>query len=86
LAPNLSFDNDSSANFPITSPDPQNASITKDRPTLIFYRGYIPTLAIFDGKGRTVYDPAGETAGRRGDTRGLDALIQSALDPPSSVR
>src|SRR5260370_10341947 len=37
LAPSLSFDDDSTPNFPITSVDPQNASIATDRPTLIFF-------------------------------------------------
>jgi hypothetical protein len=134
LAPSLSFDDDSSPNFPITSADPQNAAIAADRPTLIFfgtahcwntareaerlvtlypkyrdrmhfvvvdlkhaspaqealvhryYQGYIPTLAIFDSQGKTVYDQAGETAGGRGDTRGLDALIRSALEAPRAAR
>lgn len=44
-----------------------------------FYRGYIPTVVIFDGKGDLIYDQAGETSMRRGDDAKLDALIKSAL-------
>lgn len=44
-----------------------------------YYSGYIPTLAIFNARGELVYDKAGETAGRRGDTSGLERLFQSAL-------
>jgi hypothetical protein len=44
-----------------------------------YYPGYIPTLAIFNARGELVYDKAGETADRRGDTSGLERLFQSAL-------
>jgi len=43
-----------------------------------YYRGYIPTIAILDSHGYVVYDRAGETASRRGDTSSLEALINSA--------
>jgi hypothetical protein len=43
-----------------------------------YYEGYIPTLAIFDRSGKVVYDRAGETAARRSETTGLDALIASS--------
>jgi hypothetical protein len=45
----------------------------------LHYRGYIPTLAIFDKSGRLVYDSAGETAVTRGDISHLEQLINSAL-------
>jgi hypothetical protein len=127
LAPNLSFTDDSSPNFPIQAKDIGDATIARDRPTVIFfgtsncwntareaqrlvtvypqyrdrvqflvvdlkrpspgqqrladlhYRGYIPTLAIFDKSGRLVYDSAGETAVTRGDISHLEQLINSAL-------
>jgi hypothetical protein len=127
LAPDLSFTDDSSPNFPIVAKDPGDATIARSRPTVIFfgtsncwnttreaqrlvaiypeyrdriqfvvvdlrrpspaqqqlvdlyYRGYIPTLAIFDKSGRLVYDRAGETAEKRGDTSHLQQLINSAL-------
>jgi hypothetical protein len=127
LAPNLSFTDDSSPNFPIQAKDIGDAAIARGRPTVIFfgtsncwntareaerlvvlypqyrdrvqflvvdlkhpspgqqrladlyYRGYIPTLAIFDKSGRLVYDSAGETAATRGDTSHLQQLINSAL-------
>lgn len=44
-----------------------------------YYPGYIPTLVIFDETGRLIYDRAGETASKRGDTSHLQALIDSAL-------
>ncbi|MGH7881107.1 MAG: hypothetical protein ACREQD_16655, partial [Candidatus Binataceae bacterium] len=37
LAPDLSFTDDSSPNFPIVAADPANAAIASDRPTLIFF-------------------------------------------------
>jgi hypothetical protein len=37
LAPNLSFTDDSSPNFPIIDPDSADASISTDRPTVIFF-------------------------------------------------
>jgi hypothetical protein len=127
LAPNLSFTDDSSPNFPIEGKDLADATVTRGLPTVIFfgtshcwntareaerlialyprysdrvhfvvvdlrdaspaqqllahqyYFGYIPTLAIFDKTGRLIYDRAGETASKRGDTSHLQALIDSAL-------
>ncbi len=126
LAPDLSFTDDSSSNFPITGKELTDGTISPGRPTVIFfgtshcwntnreaerlvvlypryrdrfnfivvdlnavapgqrqlvaayYKGYIPTLAIFNGRGELVYDQAGETAGARGDTAGLEKLFQSA--------
>ena len=43
-----------------------------------FYRGYIPTLAFLDASGKAVYNRSGETAGRRGDTSGLDEILKKA--------
>jgi hypothetical protein len=37
LAPNLSFTDDSSSNFPITGTDLKDGTIAHDRPTLIFF-------------------------------------------------
>jgi hypothetical protein len=127
LAPNLSFTDDSSPNFPIEGKNLAEATIARGLPTVIFfgsshcwntareaerlvalyprysdrvhfvvvdlrhgspaqqrladryYSGYIPTLAIFDKSGRVIYDRAGETASRRGDTEHLQELINSAL-------
>ena len=127
LAPDLSFTDDSSPNFPIEGTDLADAIIAPGVPTVIFfgtsncwntareaerlvalypryrdrvhfvvvdlshaspaqqqlaqryYHGYIPTLAIFDKSGRSIYDRAGETASRRGDTENLQELIDSAL-------
>ena len=127
LAPNLSFTDDSSPNFPIEGKDLADATVARGLPTVIFfgtancwntareaerlvalypqyharvhfvvidlrhaspaqqrladryYRGYIPTLAIFNKSGRLIYDGAGETASRRADTKHLQELIDSAL-------
>jgi len=127
LAPNLSFSDDSSPNFPIEGHDLSDATIPHGTPTVIFfgtsncwntareaerlvalypryrdqihfvvvdlkhaspaqrrladryYRGYIPTLVIFDKSGRVIYDQAGETASRRGDTEHLRELINAAV-------
>jgi hypothetical protein len=127
LAPDLSFTDDSSPNFPIRSKDANDGAIARDRPTLIFigtshcwntareaervvtlypkdkdkvhfitidlndtsaaqraivakyYRGYIPTIVLFDRRGHLIYDQAGETASNRGDTAALEVLINSAL-------
>ncbi len=127
LAPNLSFTDDSSPNFPIEGKDLADGTVAHGLPTVIFfgtsncwntareaerlvalypryrdrvqfvvvdlnhaspgqrrladqyYQGYIPTLAIFDKSGRSIYDRAGETASRRGDTEHLEELIDSAL-------
>jgi hypothetical protein len=127
LAPDLSFTDDSSSNFPIMNDEARDAVIAVDRPTLVFfgtshcrntnreaervvalypqyrdrvhfvivdlnhvapaqhalvtkyYGGYIPTLVIFDRHGKVIYDHAGETARRRGETLNLAALIDAAL-------
>ena len=126
LAPNLSFTDDSSSNFPIRGENLEEGKIASDRPTAIFfgtshcwntnreaerfvalaarekeavrflvvdldhpsreqkalvsrfYRGYIPTLAVLDASGKTVYNRSGETANRRGDTSGLDEILRKA--------
>jgi hypothetical protein len=127
LAPDLSFTDDSSPNFPIEGKNLADATVARGGPTVIFfgtsncwntareaerlvalypryrdhvqfvvvdlnhanpaqrrladqyYQGYIPTLAIFDKSGRAIYDRAGETASKRGDTEHLQELIDSAL-------
>jgi hypothetical protein len=127
LAPDLSFTDDSSSNFPIMNDEARDAVIATDRPTVVFfgtshcwntnreaervvalypqyrdrvhfvivdlnhvapaqhalvskyYGGHIPTVTIFDRHGKLIYDRAGETAGRRGETLNLAALIDSAL-------
>ena len=43
-----------------------------------YYRGLIPTITVIDRKGEVIYDRAGETAGTRGDTSKLEALLNSA--------
>jgi hypothetical protein len=43
-----------------------------------YYQGYIPTIAVIDSKGNVLYDRAGETASERGDTSGLQKLLDSA--------
>lgn len=126
LAPNLSFTDDSSPNFPIEGKNLSDGSIADDHATVIFfgtancwntareaerlvtlypqykdkiqfvvvdlrspsiaqqpliaryYRGYIPTIAVIDSKGNVIYDRAGETASQRGDTSGLQRLLDSA--------
>ena len=126
LAPNLSFTDDSSSNFPIRGENLEEGKIASDRPTAIFfgtshcwntnreaerfvalagkeketvrflvvdldhpsrdqkplvsrfYRGYIPTLAFLDASGKAVYNRSGETAGRRGDTSGLEEILKKA--------
>ncbi len=126
LAPNLSFTDDSSSNFPIRGESTEDGKIASDRPTAIFfgtshcwntnreaerfvalaakekdavrflvvdldrpsrdqkalvsrfYRGYIPTLAFLDASGNVVYNRSGETAGRRGDTSGLEEILRKA--------
>jgi hypothetical protein len=129
LAPNLSFTDDSSSNFPIRGENLEEGKIASDRPTAIFfgtshcwntnreaerfvalaarekdavrflvvdldhpsrgqkalvsrfYRGYIPTLAVLDASGKTVYNRSGETANRRGDTSGLEDILRKAFAP-----
>ncbi|HXN85659.1 MAG TPA: hypothetical protein VN867_06285, partial [Candidatus Binataceae bacterium] len=43
-----------------------------------YYRGYIPTIAIIDSKGKVIYNRAGETGSSRGDTSKLESLLNSA--------
>ena len=126
LAPNLSFTDDSSNNFPIRGQNLQNGAIASDRPTIIFfgtshcwntnreaerfvalylkekdavrflvvdldhasaaqrplasrlYHGSIPTLAVLDRSGKVVYNEAGETSGRGGDTSRLEEILNRA--------
>ena len=126
LAPNLSFTDDSSPNFPIEGKNLSDGSVGSDHATVIFfgtancwntareaerlvalypqyknkvhfvvvdlrspslaqqpliaryYRGYIPTIAVIDSNGNVLYDRAGETASQRGDTSGLQKLLDSA--------
>ncbi len=59
--------------------DLNHASPAQRRLADQYYQGYIPTLAIFDKSGHSIYDRAGETASRRGDTEHLQELIDSAL-------
>jgi len=126
LAPDLSFTDDSSPNFPIEGKNLSDGSVAGDHATVIFfgtancwntareaerlvalypqyknkvhfvvvdlrspslaqqpliaryYRGYIPTIAVIDSNGNVLYDRAGETASQRGDTSGLQKLLDSA--------
>lgn len=43
-----------------------------------FYRGSIPTLVFLDRAGNVVYNEAGETSSRRGDTSKLEVLLDKA--------
>jgi hypothetical protein len=126
LAPDLSFTDDSSANYPIRGKDLSDGRIASDRPTAVFfgtshcwntnreaerfvalyakekdavrfivvdlehpsrdqkllvsklYAGFIPTVAFVDRTGKVVYDRAGETSGKRGDSSRLEALLEEA--------
>lgn len=126
LAPNTSFTDDSSPNFPIEGRNLSDGSIATGHATAIFfgtancwntareaerlvrlypsykdkirfivvdlqhpslaqrpliaryYHGYIPTIAVIDSAGNLLYDRAGETASERGDTSGLQKLLDSA--------
>ncbi|MEP6993286.1 MAG: hypothetical protein ABI968_02100 [Acidobacteriota bacterium] len=126
LAPDLSFTDDSSSNFPIRGQNADDGRIGSDRPTAIFfgtshcwntnreaerfvalyatakdkarflivdlehpsaeqralvsrfYGGRIPTLAFLDRSGRVVYDEAGETSNRRGDSSRLEEILAKA--------
>jgi hypothetical protein len=126
LAPDLSFTDDSSANFPIRGKDLSDGRIATDRPTAIFfgtshcwntnreaerfvalyakekdavrfvvvdlehpsadqkllvsklYGGSIPTVAFLDRTGAVVYDRAGETSTKRGDSSRLEQLLNTA--------
>jgi hypothetical protein len=130
LAPNLSFTDDSSSNFPVRGEGLSDGRIASDRPTVIFFgtahcwntnreaerfvalsrrrgesvrflvvdvehpsdaqrplvsrffRGFIPTLAVLDRFGRPIYDEAGETSSRRGDTTKLERLVERAAKAP----
>lgn len=125
LAPNLSFDDDSSPRFPIEGSEMSDALAPGEAAIIFFgtsncwntareaerlvelypryrnrvrfvvvdlnrvsaqqkplvaryYRGYIPTIAVIDARGKLLYDRAGETARTRGDTSKLQALLDSA--------
>jgi hypothetical protein len=126
LAPDLSFTDDSSSNFPIAGNSIGDAAVAGDRATIMlfgtahcwntnreaerlvalypkyrdkidfvivdvnnpsasqqpliakYYKGFIPTIAVIDRKGEVIYNRAGETAGTRGDTSKLEALLNSA--------
>ena len=126
LAPDLSFTDDSSSNFPIAGNSIGDATVASDRATIMFfgtahcwntnreaerlvalypkyrdridfvivdldhpslsqrpliaryYHGAIPTIVVIDSKSNVIYDRAGETAGARGDTSKLEALLNSA--------
>ncbi|MEW6269807.1 MAG: hypothetical protein AB1689_10985, partial [Thermodesulfobacteriota bacterium] len=56
------------------------AHVSEEQRPLVrrFYRGAIPTIAVVDAAGRTVYAEAGETARRRGDTSTLEELLRRA--------
>ena len=43
-----------------------------------YYSGYIPTIAVIDHDGNVIYDRAGETANKRGDTSNLQKLLDAA--------
>jgi hypothetical protein len=45
------------------------------------YKGFIPTLAFLDAKGKVVYNRAGETARERGDASALEELLRRAKGP-----
>ena len=38
----------------------------------------VPPLAFLDASGKVVYNRSGETAGRRGDTSGLEEILRKA--------
>ena len=126
LAPDLSFTDDSSPNFPIAGKNLSDGTVASDEATVMFfgtancwntareaerlvqlyprykdqirfvvvdlrnpslaqkpliaryYHGYIPTIAVIDSRGNVLYDRAGETASERGDTSGLQKLLDSA--------
>jgi hypothetical protein len=42
------------------------------------YRGFIPTLAFLDRRGKVVYNRAGETARERGDASALEEILKKA--------
>jgi len=45
------------------------------------YRGFIPTLAFLDRRGKVVYDRAGETAREQDDFSELERLLRTAKAP-----
>jgi hypothetical protein len=60
-----------------------NAVSPSQRPLVsAYYRGSIPTLALFNFRGELLYDGAGETAIPRANSAALETLLRSALAPP----
>ena len=58
--------------------DLRNPSLAQ-RPLIArYYSGSIPTIAVIDHEGNVIYDRAGETANKRGDTSNLQKLLDSA--------
>jgi len=93
LAPGLSFDDDSSTNFPIRGQGMADASTPLGEATIMFFGTsncwntareaerlveLYPTIAVIDSQGKLMYDGAGETATTRGDTSNLQRLLDSA--------
>ncbi len=58
--------------------DLRNPSLAQQSLIGRYYHGYIPTIAVIDRDGKILYDRAGETASERGDTSGLQKLLDSA--------
>ena len=58
--------------------DLRNPSLAQQALIGRYYHGYIPTIAVIDRDGKVLYDRAGETASERGDTSGLQKLLDSA--------
>jgi hypothetical protein len=58
--------------------DLRNPSLAQQALIGRYYHGYIPTIAVIDRDGKVLYDRAGETASGRGDTSGLQKLLDSA--------
>lgn len=50
----------------------------QDRLVARYYHGYVPTIAVTDSRGAVIYDHAGETSTRRGDTSSLQRLLDAA--------
>jgi hypothetical protein len=58
--------------------DLRNPSLAQ-RPLIArYYYGSIPTIAVIDRDGNVIYDRAGETANKRGDTSNLQKLLDAA--------
>ena len=57
--------------------DLRNVAPEQQTLVLLYYHGYIPTIAAIDSQGRVIYDRAGETASTRGDTSNLQRLLDS---------